>query len=56
MEIPFLKKNLSFGGLQVEKQNAHFFNVTILQAWAQANVVVLVTYVAQSKFKVNIFA
>lgn len=39
--------------MQVEKQNAHFFGVTISDEQAEAGIVVRVTSAAQSKFKVN---
>jgi hypothetical protein len=38
--------------LQVEKQCAHFFGVTINEQQAEAGIVVRVTSNAQSKFKV----
>lgn len=38
--------------LQVEKQCAHFFGVTISEEQAQSGIVVRVTSAAQSKFKV----
>lgn len=38
--------------MQVEKQCAHFFGVTINEQQAQAGIVVRVTSAAQSKFKV----
>lgn len=38
--------------MQVEKQGAHFFGVTITEQQAQAGIVVRVTSPAQSKFKV----
>lgn len=40
---------------KVEKQGAHFFGITISEAQAQAGVVVRVTSVAQSKFKLLYF-
>lgn len=39
--------------MQVEKQNAHFFSVTINEQQAQSGIVVRVTSAAQSKFKVQ---
>lgn len=42
--------------LQVEKQCAHFFGVTINEQQAEAGIVVRVTSTAQSKFKVHTFA
>lgn len=39
--------------MQVEKQNAHFFGVTISDEQAEAGIVVRVTSAAQSKFKVQ---
>lgn len=39
--------------MQVEKQNAHFFGVTISDEQAEAGIVVRVTSAAQSKFKVH---
>lgn len=39
--------------LQVEKQCAHFFGVTINEQQAEAGIVVRVTSTAQSKFKVH---
>lgn len=41
--------------LQVDKQNAHFFGVTINEQQAESGIVVRVTSYAQSKFKVCIF-
>lgn len=38
--------------LQVDKQCAHFFGVTISEEQAQAGIVVRITSPAQSKFKV----
>lgn len=38
---------------QVEKQCAHFFGVTISDEQADSGIVVRVTSVAQSKFKVS---
>ncbi|RWR82219.1 chaperone protein dnaJ 15 [Cinnamomum micranthum f. kanehirae] len=40
---------------KVEKQNAHFFSVTINEQQAQAGIVVRVTSAAQSKFKLLYF-
>ena len=39
--------------LQVEKQCAHFFGVTINEQQAEAGIVVRVTSTSQSKFKVR---
>lgn len=39
--------------MQVEKQNAHFFGVTISDEQAEAGIVVRATSAAQSKFKVH---
>lgn len=39
--------------MQVDKQSAHFFGVTINDQQAQAGIVVRVTSAIQSKFKVN---
>ena len=39
--------------LQVEKQCAHFFGVTISDEQAESGIVVRVTSAAQSKFKVD---
>lgn len=38
--------------MQVEKQCAHFFGVTISEEQAEAGIVIRVTSAAQSKFKV----
>lgn len=43
----------SLVSLQVEKQCAHFFGVTISDEQAEAGIVIRVTSAAQSKFKVN---
>lgn len=40
--------------MQVEKQLAHFYEVTISEEEANAGIVVRVTSQAQSKFKVNL--
>lgn len=40
--------------LQVEKQCAHFFGVTINEQQAESGIVVRVTSTAQSKFKVSL--
>lgn len=58
---PFQWQNLSAvpgfdicgASMQVEKQNAHFFGVTISDEQAEAGIVVRVTSAAQSKFKVQ---
>jgi len=42
--------------LQVEKQCAHFFGVTISEQQAESGIVVRVTSTAQSKFKVSLIA
>lgn len=39
--------------LQVEKQCAHFFGVTINEQQAESGIVIRVTSTAQSKFKVS---
>lgn len=39
--------------LEVDKQSAHFFGVTINEQQAQSGVVIRVTSAAQSKFKVK---
>lgn len=46
-----LELNFEFH-LQVEKQCAHFFGVTINEEQAESGIVVRVTSAAQSKFKV----
>lgn len=38
--------------MQVDKQSAHFFGVTVTEEQAQAGIIVRVTSAAQSKFKV----
>lgn len=38
--------------LQVDKQSAHFFGVTINEQQAQSGIVIRVSSMAQSKFKV----
>ena len=40
--------------LQVDKQSAHFFGVTINEQQAESGIVVRVTSTAQSKFKVEL--
>ncbi|XP_060674707.1 chaperone protein dnaJ 15-like isoform X1 [Ziziphus jujuba] len=46
---------LDFVLLQVDKQNAHFFGVTINEQQAECGIVVRVTSNAQSKFKLLYF-
>ncbi|XP_060675940.1 chaperone protein dnaJ 15-like isoform X1 [Ziziphus jujuba] len=46
---------LDFVLLQVDKQNAHFFGVTINEQQAKCGIVVRVTSNAQSKFKLLYF-